>query len=155
MSWGIYGTFEVGLLSAPLADVAYTPTAYNAAAADLFVFTARRPMTVVGIGYEVTTTVNVDAVAQILSLDHRVTHNSNVGRVELATITLVDAWADGTIILNEFNGIVIDPGEQLVIECKTQGTSGGAAAGAGIPFFCWFPSSEIRDLMTNLEIVTE
>jgi hypothetical protein len=154
MSWGIYGTFEVGLLSAPLADVAYTPTAYNAAAADLFVFTARRPMTVVGFGYEVTTTVNVDAVAQILSLDHRVTHNSNVGRVELATITLVDGWTDGSIKLNRFNGIDIDPGEQLVIECKTQGTSGGAATGATIPFVCVFVRPEIDALMTNFALVT-
>ena len=154
MSWAIYGSYEVGILSAPLADAAYTPTAYNAAAADLFVFTVRRPIVVVGFGIEITTTFNVDATAQVLSLDHRPNHNSNTDRVELATITMVNAWADGKIKLNEFNGIDVDPGEQLVIECKVQGTSAGAAAGASIPFICWLPRAEIRALMTNLAIVT-
>jgi len=154
MSWSIYGSYEFELLTAPGADVAFTPTAYTAAAADLYVFTARQPLVVVAFGLEVTTVVNVDAVAQVLSLDHRVTHNSNVGRVELATITLVDGWTDGSIKLNRFNGIDIDPGEQLVIECKTQGTSGGAAAGATIPFVCVFVRPEIDALMTNFALVT-
>lgn len=157
MSWAIYGSYEVEVWDerdCDASDGSLTPTGYNAAAADLFVFTVRRPIVVVAFLLEVTTAYVVDAVAQVLSLDHRVTHNSDTGRVELATLTAVNAWADGAIKLNEFNGIDVDPGEQLVIEQKVQGTSGGAAAGACNPLIAWYPRSEIRSLMTNLEVVT-
>lgn len=145
MAWAIYGSFEAGVLCEIHADAKLTPTAYNAAAADLFVFTARRPMTVVGFAVEVTTAYTVPTTAQVLALDKRSTHNSDVGRLELATITMDAARADGHQYIKEFNEVDLDPGQQLVIEQKVQGAGG---AGAGIPFILWYPRAEIPDLLT-------
>ena len=50
-----YGTYDLESLSAHHADAALTPTAYDAGAADLFIFTARNAMLVGGFGLEVTT----------------------------------------------------------------------------------------------------
>jgi hypothetical protein len=157
MTWGIYGSYEVGILSEPIADAAYTPTVVAAAAADLFIFTARRPMRVVGLGIEITTTYVIDVAdtAQVVSLDHRVTHNSNVGRVELAEIELVTGWADGDVKYQLFNGVDLEVGQQLVLEQKVQGVNGGAGvlAGALIPFALWYPRAEIPDLQQYLAVL--
>ena len=153
MAWGIYGSHEVGVLSEIHADAKYTPVAYNAAAADIFVFTARRPMTVVGFGLEVTTAYAAMDTAQKMSLDKRATHGSDTGREELAEIAAVNAWADGHHYVKEFNAVDLDVGQQLIIEQKVQGTTSGAGAGACIPFILWYPRSEIPDLMSYLHLL--
>lgn len=152
MSWAIYGSYQASVYYPD--DTAYTPTAYNAAAADLYVFTAPLPLVLVGLLLEITTAYVVDAVAQVLSLDYRVTHNSDVGRVELCTITAVNAWADGEIKANFFSPVDLAAGQQFIIEQKVQGTSGGAAAGAGIPKPLFFFRPEITELMDYFDLVT-
>lgn len=148
--WSIYGSFEAGVLCEIHADAKLTPTAYDAAAADLFVFTARRPLTVVGFAVEITTAYTVPTTAQVLSLDKRVTHNSDTDRLELATITMDAVRADGHIYVKEFNAVDLDVGQQLIIEQKVQGATG---AGAGIPFALIIPRAEIPDLQTYLHLL--
>ena len=153
MTWSIYGSYEVGVMSEIHADAKHTPVAYDAAAGDKFVFTARRPMTVVGFGLEVTTAFAAMSTAQTMSLDKRVTHNSDTGRVELAEITTVNGWADGHHYIKEFNSVDLDVGQQLIIEQKVQGATGGGGAGACIPFILWFPRSELPDLQSYLHLL--
>ena len=91
-----YGSYDLEALTALHADAGLTPTAYNAAAADLWVFTARNAMLVGGFGLEVTTAYADGGTDQIASLDFRPTHNSDTGRVEKATMTMNNAIvADG------------------------------------------------------------
>jgi hypothetical protein len=154
MAWSIYGSYEVGVMSEIHADAKHTPIAANAAAADKFVFTARRPMTVVGFGLEVTTSyADMGTADQTVSLDKRVTHDSDVGREELAAIPMKTGYANGHQYIKEFNSVDLDVGQQLVIEQKVQGAGGGGLAGACIPFIFWYPRSEIQDLQTNLHMV--
>ena len=63
-----YGTYDLESLSAHHADAALTPTAYDAGAADLFIFTARNAMLVGGFGLEVTTAYQNGGTDQIASL---------------------------------------------------------------------------------------
>lgn len=153
MAWSIYGSFEAGVLNEIHADAKITPVAYNAAATDKFVFTARRPITVLAFGLEVTTAYAAMDIAQKMSLDKRVTHDSDTGREELAEVTAVNGWANGHHYVKEFNAVDLDVGQQLIIEQKVQGTTSGAGAGACIPFILWAPRSEIPDLQDYLHFV--
>jgi len=150
MAWSIYGSYEVGVMSEVHADAKHTPVAYDAAAGDKFVFTASRPMTVVGFGFKVTTAYAAMSTAQKMSLDKRSAYGSDTGREELAEIGAVNGWAPGHHYVKEFNSVDLDVGQQLVIEQKVQGATGGGGAGACVPFILWFPRSEIPDLQEYL-----
>ena len=103
-----YGSYDLESLTAHHADAALTPTAYNAVAADLWVFTARNAMLVGGFGLEVTTAYADGGTDQIASLDFRPTHNSDTGRVEKATMTMNNAcrgrWEDRAQLLRSLCG---------------------------------------------------
>jgi hypothetical protein len=124
-----YGSYDLEALTPNRADAALTPTAYNAAAADLWVFTARNAMLVGGFGLEVTTAYANGGTDQIASLDFRPTHNSDTGRVEKATMTMNNAVvADGKVVRSFCDPFVVLPGQQVIIEQKQ---AGGTGAGAG------------------------
>lgn len=123
-----YGSYDALVIHEILADAALTPIAYDAAAADLYVFTARRPMWVMGLGCEITTGYTAPATAQVVSLDLRVTHNSDVGRLEKTTLTMDEVRADGLIVHKRIDGFKVLPGQQVVIEQKVQGVTGAGAA---------------------------
>jgi hypothetical protein len=124
-----YGTYDLESMTAHHADAALTPTAYDAGAADLWVFTARNAMLVGGFGLEVTTAYVNGNQDQIASLDFRPTHNSDVGRVEKCTLTMNNAVvADGRIVRSFCDPFVVLPGQQVIIEQKQAGAVG---AGAG------------------------
>ena len=124
-----YGSHDLESLSAHHADAALTPTAYDAGAADLFIFTARNAMLIGGFGLEVTTAYQNGGTDQIASLDFRPTHNSDTGRLEKATLTLNNAVvADGKIVRSFCDPFVALPGQQVIIEQKQ---AGGTGAGAG------------------------
>lgn len=154
MAWSIYGSFEAGVLNEIHADAKITPVAANGAAADKFVFTARRPLTVVGFGLQVTTTyADMGTADQTMSLDKRPAYGSDVGREELAAIPMKTGYEAGHQYVKEINAVDLNIGEQLVIEQKVQGAGGGGLAGACIPFILWAPRSEIPDLMDSLHFV--
>jgi hypothetical protein len=124
-----YGSYDYQSLTPNRADAALTPTAYNATAADLWVFTARNAMVVAGFGLEVTTAYTDGGTDQIASLDFRPTHNSDTGRVEKATMHMGDgAVADGKVVRVFCAPFVVLPGQQVIIEQKQAGATG---AGAG------------------------
>ena len=144
-----YGSYDAEVISAAQADAGLTPTAYSAGAADLFIFTARRPMWVMGLGCEVTTAYTVPTTAQVVALDFRPTHNSDVGRLEKTTITMGSVRADGLVVHKRIDGFKVLPGQQVVIEQKTQGAVG---AGAANWFLLACPIPESDNNCANLEV---
>ncbi|MEW6385913.1 MAG: hypothetical protein AB1491_00130 [Thermodesulfobacteriota bacterium] len=137
-----YGTYDKLVMAEPEADAKFTPLAVDAVAADKFVFTAREPLTVTRFGLEITTAYANQTTKQKVSLDKRVTHNSETGRVELAEIELQNGYADGHIYYKNLNSIDLDVGQQLVIEQKVAG-AGSSVGGACNPFFCYHRRAEV------------
>jgi hypothetical protein len=137
-----YGTYDKQVKTEQDADAKLTPIAFDAAAGDKFVITAREPMCVTRFGVEITTAYANQTTNQKISLDKRVTHNSDVGRVELAEIELQNGYADGHVYYKDVDSINLDVGQQLVIEQKVQG-AGAGGAGACNWHICWHPRAEV------------
>jgi hypothetical protein len=147
-----YGSYDAEILTPVFADAGLTPTAYNASAADLWVFTARRPLWVMGFGCEVTTAYADGGTDQIVSLDFRPTHNSDTGRVEKGTITLNNGVvADGKVVIKRLAGFKVLPGQQVIIEQKQAGATG---AGAANWFLMAAPVPEADGNCSNLVVQT-
>ena len=149
-----YGTYDKFPLLESLKDANQTAIAVNATTGDKITFTARQPMMVVGFGLEISTTyADMGTTAQVVSLDKRVTHNSDTGRVELAAITLATGYADGHVYLKKITATKLDVGQQLVVKQKVQGAGGGGLAGACIPFILWYPRAEVAGNQSYLHEV--
>ena len=137
-----YGTYDKQVLTEKDKDAALTPIAVNAAAGDKFVITAREPICITRFGVEITTAYASQTTNQKISLDKRATHNSDVGRVELAAIELLNGYDDGHVYYKELQTVNLDVGQQLVIEQQVAG-AGAGVAGACNWHICWHPRAEV------------
>lgn len=75
--------------------------------------------------------------AAVVALDRRVLAGSDVGRVELARITIPVGLAAGKEVYKDFDAVDLDMGDQLVIELITAST-----AGAAVVSFNYIPRAE-------------
>jgi len=137
-----YWTYDKPALTEKDKDAALTPIAVDAVAGDKFTITAREPICVTRFGVEITTAYAAQTTNQKISLDKRVTHNSDVGREELAVIELLNGYADGHVYFKDFDSINLNVGQQLVIAQKVAG-AGAGVAGACNWHICWHPRAEV------------
>ncbi len=146
-----YGTYDRFVKCEVEADAKLTPTAWNAAAADLFVFTALDPMLVTRFGAHVTTTFAGQTTDPVISIALRPVPTDSSKDVELGTIEFKNAYAAGKIYVLRLNDVKVLAGQQIAIKMKTQGVaSGGGGAGAFSPLFAWSPAPEVAALMPNV-----
>ena len=142
----------------PLDDAALAvAVAIEAAAGVKRTWTVLEPCVVNRFGVLVTVAINYDTPTALcaIKLKKYVTYGSAVGAVELASITIPDGKAAGSVIWasdldNELNKCALKPGEQLVAEVTTQGAGGAAKAGDYIPFFSCAPRGESLGNMANV-----
>lgn len=87
------------------------------------------PTTVFRLAILVTTDMTVTAA--VIALDRRVLAGSDVGRVEVARITVPVAVGVGKVVYKDFDPVDVDPGDQLVLELITASTAGGGLIWVG------------------------
>lgn len=118
----------------------------DASAADHFTWKPEKPLLVRDFGFVVTETIANDATAAVVSLDHT---PSGGARTEKATITLTDGAAVGTEFITyegtALSPFVVEEGDTLHFEHKTQGTDGSSSAGKGyyVLYYEWIPDGTI------------
>ena len=66
------------------------------------------------------------ALAASIQLKRRPTYGSAVGEVVLATVIIPAATAAGKMVYKKFQGVDVEPGDQLVYEVSSAATSGAA-----------------------------
>ena len=80
----------------------------------------------------VSTAIDNDLVAAVMTVKRRPTYGSTAGEVSIGTLTFPDGTAAGKVLYKDVNPVVCYPGDQIVFEITTAGTDGAAAAGAAI-----------------------
>lgn len=149
------------------------PVDFNATG-DKFIFTPAKPSKIMRWGLIFIDAVNPDAGGFVIALDHRVLVGSDVGRVEVATITRADAELSsaGAVFYQEVTRAVAEssvaglggtttkvnvapsgpllviPGQEAVIEVTN-------AAGVTATGYVWIEYLELPFAGSNLSAATE
>lgn len=156
-----YAFAHRGLLTSSMLNL--TDEDLSASAADFAEWEPGARIRVVEFGFIVTTTVAGDTTAPVVSLDHRTVPGGGT-RTEKATITIPDATAAGSVVQSTrpvlgqtsatwgMQPFIVEPGECIVFEHKTQAGDSGAAAGQGHYFIRW---EEAPDSSGNRTVWTE
>lgn len=153
-----YGFPHRGLLTS--SQLIYTAEDLTASATDFAEWAPVARVTVVEFGFVVSTTIAADTTAPVVSLDHRTVFGAGT-RTEKATITLADGTAAGSVVMSTrpkigatvgLTPFVVEPGESIVFEHKTQAADLSSAAGAGHYYIRW---EETPDAPGNRTVWTE
>lgn len=159
---GQYGSYPKELvLNMAVDDAALaTAIALNAAAGNKVTWSLNEPICVTRFGIRITTTINYDTptALAVLKLYKRVTPGSDTNRVELATLTIQNAWAVGHVYYVDVSNLAmvadIKAGEQLVAAVTTQGAGGGSIAGAYQIHAAGHPRAEVAANQSYMHNVT-
>ncbi len=110
------------------------------------IFDVVEPITITRIGIIATVAFDYDTQTTegVVTIDRRVLYASDVGRVELGDIDLLDATPAGTVIKRDINPVDCDVGDQVVAEIATQAV-GGTEVGDFKIFFCYHQRAETTD----------
>lgn len=155
-----YGTYDKSVLLPCHSNAGQeTAIALEAAAGVKFTYDVVEPITVTRFGIKPTVAFNYDTMtaAAVVKLKKYVTYGSSAGEVELASITLVQAWAAGNVyyvdVENALNAACVDVGEQLVVEVTTQG-AGGTETGDWLPYIMYNPRAEVAANQAAMHNIT-
>jgi|GEM_PF-5875728 len=158
---GQYGSYgkELVLNMANDDTAKATAIALEAVAGVKSTWTILEPITVTRFGIRPTVAFNYDTLVTkaVLKLKKYITPGSATGEVELASITLEDAWAVGHVYYVDVSNLGgkadIKCGEQLVAEVTTQG-AGGTEVGDYEIYIAGNPRAEVAANQSYMHNVT-
>lgn len=133
-----YGEQDFRVLHSGMADAGFaTAIALEAPTGNLAggLWTVQSPLVVKRLGLLVTVAFNYDTQTTegVVTFFRRVTYGSDVGRVALGAIRLLNGTAAGQILYRSINDVKVNVGEQILAAITTQAVGGAGIAGDFLP----------------------